>query len=202
MQSEYVTKSEFNAATGCHSHSIVTLDPWLCVPVFQQVCLYIYYIALRLKCQHFVPYFPSFFCLFFPESAILLSVKEKRKHDITGELQICQKFYFGHFQSRTWLFHCTVRLLRFPHEHTAHFTLRCPLLLFPGSRKKCCHSLFGGFRRLSGYLLSAGKRKSVRCALYGNPPYIPINMWTFLKKARHVSWPGLLSPRKVRMLIC
>lgn len=95
MQSEYVTKSEFNAATGCHSHSIVTLDPWLCVPVFQQVCLYIYYIALRLKCQHFVPYFPSFFCLFFPESAILLSVKEKRKHDITGERQICQKFYLS-----------------------------------------------------------------------------------------------------------
>ena len=39
MLSDYVTKSEFNAATGCHSLSIVTLDPWLCVPAFQQVCL-------------------------------------------------------------------------------------------------------------------------------------------------------------------
>ena len=37
MLSDYVTKSEFNAATGCHSPE--TLDPWLCVPVFQQVCL-------------------------------------------------------------------------------------------------------------------------------------------------------------------
>jgi hypothetical protein len=31
-------ETSFSSATGCHSP--LTLDPWLCVPVFRQVCLY------------------------------------------------------------------------------------------------------------------------------------------------------------------
>ena len=77
--SEYVTKSEFNAATGCHSPSFVTLDPWLCVPAFQQVCLYIYSICFFPLNVNISRLFWPCFCPFFPESAILLSVKKKEK---------------------------------------------------------------------------------------------------------------------------
>ena len=68
---------------------------WLCVPAFQQVCLYIYNICFFPLNVNISRLFYPCFCPFFPESAILLSVKKERKKYITGERQICQKLYLS-----------------------------------------------------------------------------------------------------------
>ena len=75
MMLKYVTKSEFNAATGCHSHPS-DLRPMALRPCLSTgLPLYIEYMFFSLKCQHFPLHFELYSCLFFTESAILFKKK-------------------------------------------------------------------------------------------------------------------------------
>lgn len=69
MMLKYVTKSEFSAATGCHSHLTVIfcdLRPLALRPCLSTgLPLYIQYMVFSLKCQHFPPDFKPCFCPFF-----------------------------------------------------------------------------------------------------------------------------------------